>query len=142
MKQHIGNLAIGEAAIAAGCSVPTIRYYEQIGLLQNVGRTASSRRIYSKENVDRLRFIRRCRDFDLPISQVAQLINAVGVSADCNDALMVIVSHRDALRSRIRELKALERTLTQMEQRCAAQCQGGTADCCTIYDDLGASGPY
>ena len=38
------SLAIGDVARRSGCSVPTIRYYEEIGLLAQARRTANGRR--------------------------------------------------------------------------------------------------
>jgi len=57
------SLSIGLLARQAGCSVPTIRYYEEIGLLPVVPRTEGGRRVYGSATVRRLSFIRRCRDF-------------------------------------------------------------------------------
>jgi MerR family transcriptional regulator, copper efflux regulator len=132
------EMGIGAAARAARCSVPTLRYYEQIGLIDPANRTASGHRTYDRTDIDRLILIRRCRDFGMPIKDVADLINVQAMLGDCDDALTLINSHRGMLRARIAELKALERTLAIMGERCAANCLGGRADCCTIFDDLAA----
>ena len=52
------GLAIGKAAERSGVKVPTIRYYEEIGLLPALQRTDGNRRLYAKADVDRLAFIR------------------------------------------------------------------------------------
>nr|WP_234463974.1 MerR family DNA-binding transcriptional regulator [Paracoccus caeni] len=41
MSVHSGVISIGALAKAAGVSAPTIRYYEQIGLLRAPRRSAS-----------------------------------------------------------------------------------------------------
>ena len=61
------SISIGLLAQQAGCSVPTIRYYEEIGLLPVVPRTEGGRRVYGSATVRRLSFIRRCRDFGFSI---------------------------------------------------------------------------
>jgi DNA-binding transcriptional MerR regulator len=68
------ELKIGELAELTGMSVPTIRYYEQIGLLPRAPRQAGGQRVYSRDDVERLTFIRRCREFDFSIEQVRALV--------------------------------------------------------------------
>lgn len=66
-------LTIGALSAHTRCSVPTIRYYEQIGLLPNPGRAANGHRYYNRRDLRRLGFIKRCRDFGFPIEQVRVL---------------------------------------------------------------------
>jgi DNA-binding transcriptional MerR regulator len=81
------ELKIGELAELTGTSVPTIRYYEQIGLLQQAPRQAGGQRVYSRDVVERLTFIRRCREFDFSIEQVRALVGIVhDPKSSCMDA--------------------------------------------------------
>ncbi len=66
-------LTIGALATRTGCSVPTIRYYEQIGLMPSAERAANGHRDYNRRDLTRLCFIKRCRDFGFPIEQVRVL---------------------------------------------------------------------
>lgn len=54
------GIAIGEAARLSGVKVPTIRYYEQIGLLPAAPRTQGNRRLYGREDTRRLVFHPPC----------------------------------------------------------------------------------
>lgn len=130
------EMLIGEAAKAATCSVATIRYYEEVGLLACANRTAGGHRTYQQKDVEQLRLIRRCRDFGMSIKQVNALIEMRNSPASCDNALDVVAHHRDALRVRIAELKALDRAMTLIAARCESDCAGGTAACCSIYEDL------
>lgn len=130
------ELTIGRAARAAGCTVPTVRYYEEIGLLRAVNRTASGHRLYTHATVEQLKLIRRCRDFGMAIKDIIALIAVSTSPAECDAALALINVHRTNLRDRIAELKSLERALAVMAARCADTCVGGAASCCTIYSDL------
>ena len=56
------TLRIGELAARTGLTAPTIRYYEQIGLLPGGPRPHRSHRIYTEADVDRLDLLRRLRD--------------------------------------------------------------------------------
>jgi len=61
----------------AGCTVLTIRYYEDIGLLPPAARTDAGQRHYGEAALRRLTFIRRCRDFGFSIEQVRELVGQV-----------------------------------------------------------------
>nr|WP_287345124.1 MerR family transcriptional regulator [Mesorhizobium sp.] len=50
-------------AKATGVSTPTIRYYEEIGLLPPANRTTSGQRSYDQDDLGSLTFIKQCRDF-------------------------------------------------------------------------------
>src|ERR1700712_5105280 len=71
------TLSIGVLAQQTGCTVPTIRYYEEIGLLPAGPRTEAGRRLYREPALKRLLFVRRCRDFGFSIEQVRQLVGLV-----------------------------------------------------------------
>lgn len=78
-------LTIGALAARTSCSVPTIRYYEAIGLLPGAERAANGHRTYSHRDLTRLGFIKRCRDFGFPIEQVRVLAQMVGrCDAQCS----------------------------------------------------------
>lgn len=56
------QISIGAAARISGVKAPTIRYFEQIGLLPVPPRTEGNRRYYELEDLRRLAFIRRARE--------------------------------------------------------------------------------
>lgn len=62
----MSNLKIGALARQTGTNAPTIRYYEEIGLLRSAGRQAGNQRVYSDADVKSLTFIRRCRELGSP----------------------------------------------------------------------------
>jgi MerR family copper efflux transcriptional regulator len=64
---------IGALAEQTGCSVPTIRYYEQIGLIPAARRRSGGHRVYDAAAVQQLGFIRRCRDFGFALEQIRAL---------------------------------------------------------------------
>ena len=69
-----GPVSIGELAKVTSTKVVTIRYYERIGLLPLPKRTPGNYRAYDREQVSRLRFIRRCRDLGFTLDQVRDLL--------------------------------------------------------------------
>jgi len=134
------ELKIGELAELTGTSVPTIRYYEQIGLLPRALRQAGGQRVYSRDDVERLTFIRRCREFDFSNEQVRALVAIMhDPKSSCMDARDMAAEHLTAVRAKMRELKALERSLIAFVKSCDTSCAGGPGPDCVILDDLAKS---
>lgn len=134
-------MTISEAGKRSGCSPPTIRYYESIGLLTPAERTPKGRRTYGWPDVSRLTFIRRARDFGLSINQVRELLVASGgPGGGCAPAAEIVESHLRAMRARRTELRLLESSLQAMLNRCNATCAPSGADSCSIFDDIAAHG--
>jgi MerR family transcriptional regulator, copper efflux regulator len=133
------NLTIGMLAGEAGCTVPTVRYYEEIGLLPEASRREGGHRVYSKADVSRLNFIRRCRDFGFSIEQVKEFLTLVEApDRDCVAARDLAQVHLDEVRRKLKQLRALERSLKQLVDDCSAQCVGGASGDCVILEDFGA----
>jgi DNA-binding transcriptional MerR regulator len=66
---------IGEAARQSGVKVPTIRYYEEIGLLPAPSRTEANRRLYGVANLRRLAFIRHARELGFEVDAIRTLLS-------------------------------------------------------------------
>lgn len=133
------RLTIGKLAELTYSNVPTIRYYEEIGLLPPATRTAGGQRAYGEKDLERLTFIRRCRDFGFPIEQVRTLLTLTEKpERDCMEARDIAQGHLDTVRAKLKELRALERSLLDFVKSCDNACAGGPAGECTIMDDLQA----
>jgi len=131
------QLRIGALAERAGTNAPTIRYYEEIGLLRPADRQAGGQRAYSDEDVRRLKFIRRCRDFGFSIEQVKSLVALVqDRERSCMDARALAQEHLTAVRTKLNELRALERSIVGFIAACDASCAGGPGPDCPILEDL------
>lgn len=131
------GMTIGTLASATACTVPTIRYYEEIGLLPKATRRMGGHRMYAESDVRRLKFIRRCRDFGFPIDQIRKLLAMVGSPVkDCVEARDVVAVHLDEVRRKLKDLRRLERSLKSFVSACNTQCVGGPANDCVILEDL------
>jgi DNA-binding transcriptional MerR regulator len=133
------TLKIGDLAQATGTNAPTIRYYEDIGLLPHPSRVGGQRR-YDDTDVRRLTFIRRCRDFGFPIDQVRTL---TALTQDderpCAEARELAEQRLAAVREKLLELRALERSLTAFIDTAEIACPGGTSGAdCVLLDELAA----
>jgi len=134
-------LRIGALAKHAGTTAPTIRYYEEIGLLPAAGRPAGNQRVYGEADVKSLIFIRRCREFGFSIEQVRALLALLhNPASSCTGARDLAATHLVTVRSKLAELKALERSIAAFVTSCEATCAGGSSPDCVILDDLSNGG--
>jgi Cu(I)-responsive transcriptional regulator len=128
-----GHLPIGELGRVTDTKVETIRYYERIGLLPAPGRTAGNYRAYGPDHLNRLSFIRRCRDLGFSLDQVRELLGLSDDSSRSCEAVDVIArEHLDEVDRKIADLRTLRRELANMIN----QCRRGTIAECQIIDAL------
>jgi DNA-binding transcriptional MerR regulator len=133
----MADLKIGALADRTGTNAPTIRYYEEIGLLPSADRQAGGQRIYGDEDVRLLTFIRRCREFDFPIEAVRTMVAVLhDPKSSCKEARDLAHRHLVEVRQKISDLRALERSIAAFVTECDASCAGGPGPNCVILDDL------
>lgn len=141
MNVHVRVLTIGQLAKSASVTTPTIRYYEEIGLLPQAGRSPAGQRIYDESDLERLTFIRRCRDFGFSIDQVRTLAGlSISTDQDCTQVRDIALAHLTEVRAKLDELKALEVSLQRFASQCDAVCAGGAGRDCVVFKDLANPG--
>ena len=77
-----GMLQIGEVAERAALSLRTVRYYEEMGLLEPAKRTDGGFRLYTAAHVDRLALIKRMKPLGFTVQQMRELLDARETLAD------------------------------------------------------------
>ena len=141
MSVHVRVLTIGQLAKAAGVSTPTIRYYEEIGLLPPAVRSAAGQRMYEETDLERLTFIRRSRDFGFSIDQVRDLAGlSISTDRDCSEVRDMAYFHLAEVRAKLAELKALEASLEFFARQCDTACAGGPGRECVVFENLRSTG--
>ncbi|WP_170557915.1 MerR family transcriptional regulator [Ruegeria atlantica] len=111
--------SIGDLSRRTRVKVPTIRFYEEKGLLPRPDRTAGNQRRYDDTALHRLLFIRHCRDLGLPLADVEGLLSLEGASGgDLNRAHEIAEKQLADLRDRIARLRSLEEELTRISKAC------------------------
>ena len=70
MNTRTDQLTIQEVAEATGLSVHTLRYYERIGLIHNIGRAQNTHRRYSTDDIGWIEFLKKLRAIGMPIQQM------------------------------------------------------------------------
>jgi DNA-binding transcriptional MerR regulator len=110
---------IGDAARLSGVPAANIRYYEKEGLLAAQARADNRYRLYSDDEVHRLRFVRLCRAMDMSLDEVRTLLALdAGGTADGHAACATLDEHLGHVRTRLAELHALEQELRALRGRC------------------------
>lgn len=133
----MAGMKIGELSSRASTSVPTIRYYEEIGLLPKAARADGGHRRYDDTDVERLTFIRRCRDFGFSIEHVRALVTLVkDRKVSCIAARDIAQTHLESVRAKLVELNELEQTISNFVTNCNATCLGGSGPECVIMEEL------
>lgn len=110
---------IGQASAASGVSTKMIRYYERTGLIDSAGRTAAGYRVYAKNDVHTLQFIRRARDLGFSVPQIENLL-ALWRNRDRSsaDVKALALEHVEHLCAKVAEMEAMIATLRSLAETC------------------------
>lgn len=124
------DFSIGELSRRAQVKVPTIRYYEQIGLLAAPPRSEGKQRRYGEGDANRLNFIRHARELGFEINAIRELLDMSGQpDRSCEEADRIARHHLDEVDKRIARLTALRGELTHMISECG---HGRVGECRVI----------
>jgi DNA-binding transcriptional MerR regulator len=125
--------SIGKVAEQSGVKVPTIRFYEQIGLIRVPERTTSQRREYTGDDIKRLTFIRHARDLGFEINDIRELLAMTETpNASCHEADSIARRHLNEIEDRIARLSVLRDEL----QRMVSECDHGRVCECRVLQIL------
>lgn len=130
-------MKISQLAKETGISSKTIRYYETIGLLPQPLRQENGYRNYTDSDVQRLIFIRRCRDLLIPLAQIRQLVVVqMDKTASCREVERIVDAQLEKVHKTQAELALLERSLSSL-----ASCQKEQVRECEILHRLNTLRP-
>lgn len=129
-------MKIGELAKKSGLTTHTLRYYEKSGLLKASGRSQSNYRIYTANDLDTARFIKRARTIGFSMDEVATFLS---IRSDlpahvCADAKLLAEQKIKDVEQQISELQNVVQALHRLSDAC---CGGNeSAEYCTIIEAL------
>jgi len=127
-------MTIGKLGQAAGVKVPTIRYYEQIGLLPEAERSGGNQRLYSRKALDRLTFVRHARELGFTLDAIRDLLSLSDhPDQPCAAADAIAKAQLAEIEKRLARLASLKVELKRM----VAQCAGGSIADCRVIEVLG-----
>ena len=126
-------MPIGELSRVTGVNIETIRYYERVKMLPAPPRTASGRRVYGSNEARLLAFVRRSRELGFSLDEIRALLRLGGPEkASCREVREIAAHHLTDIRTKLADLKKLERLLATT----IARCSGRMAPDCPVLDIL------
>jgi Cd(II)/Pb(II)-responsive transcriptional regulator len=127
-------MKIGELARIAMTQVETIRYYEREGLLPETARSEGNYRIYADMHVERLSFIRNCRNLDMTLEEIRVLLRLRDApSENCSSVNALLDEHIGHVADRMGELRLLEKQLKELRALCQ---ETSNTEHCGILNEL------
>lgn len=127
------NFTIGEVSASSGVKVPTIRYYEQSGLIPVPERSEGNRRLYEQADIRRLIFIKHARELGFEVDAIRALLQLQdNPDQPCTVADQLARERLIDVEKRIVRLTALRTELQKMLESCAH----GRVDECRVIEVL------
>ncbi|KAB2942294.1 MAG: helix-turn-helix domain-containing protein [Hyphomicrobium sp.] len=122
------EVGIGKLSALTAVKIPTIRYYEQIGLLPQPARTEGGQRRYDAQAIRRLSLIRHARDLGIHIRDIRMLIKLFdSPNAPCHAAEDLARRQLAVVDAKLKKLRAIRAELEGMATSCpdrrAADCR-------------------
>ena len=129
--------AIGKASQQSGVNIETIRYYEREGFVPKPDRSVSGRRLYTADEIAKLRFVKRCRDLGFPMSIIQTLLSLNDEQGrSCKEVKTMAEDQLVAINAKINNLERLRAAL----QSLSTSCDHGTSSC-PMLDSLMSDAP-
>jgi DNA-binding transcriptional MerR regulator len=113
--------SIGELAEKLEMSQRTIRYYEEIGLLNSIKRVEGGRRLYTDVDLRRLKLIKRLKIMGMTLSEMQEL-EAMWTIEKSNEKVLkrlleLLENHLRRLDDRIADLNILRNEIVEYQER-------------------------
>ncbi|RAU30032.1 Zn(2+)-responsive transcriptional regulator [Enterobacter sp. RIT418] len=133
---------IGELAKLANVTPDTIRYYEKQQMIDHELRTEGGFRLYTDNDLQRLRFIRYARQLGFTLESIRELLS-IRIDPQhhtCQESKSIVQARLDEVEERIQELQAMQRSLQRLNDACCGTAHSSIY--CSILEALeqGASG--
>ena len=133
---------IGELAKLANVTPDTIRYYEKQQMIDHEVRTEGGFRLYTDNDLQRLRFIRYARQLGFTLDSIRELLSIRIDPAHhtCQESKSIVQARLDEVEARIQELQTMQRSLQRLNDACCGTAHSSIY--CSILEALekGASG--
>jgi len=116
-----GTYPIGELSRRVNLSQRTIRYYEEIGLLHSVRRIENGKRVFTDDDVRRLKFINRLKMLGLSLAEMVELEKIYRSQRNNREVLPKLLGILDErvnqIDDRIRHLGTLKSEIREYQDR-------------------------
>jgi len=121
----VGQYRIGELANRVGLTERTIRYYEELGLLESVKRLDGGVRVYTDDDLRRLKYIRKLKTLGLSLHEMLELENMYRRQRSNRTVLPRLMelldAHLGTLDARMSELRGLRDEIRSYREHVAVR---------------------
>ena len=127
---------IGELAKLANVTPDTIRYYEKQQMIDHEVRTEGGFRLYTDNDLQRLRFIRYARQLGFTLESILELLS-ICIDPEhhtCQESKSIVQARLDEVEGRIQELQAMQRSLQRLNDACCGTAHSSVY--CSILEAL------
>ena len=123
---------IGEVATRAGVSVDAVRYYERLKLLPRARRTSGNFRLFGRESIERVQFIKQAQELGFTLDEIKGLL-ATGGAEECRRVRDLLGTKIQDLDGRMKAIKDFRRTLARHLSACERELEAhGDSACCPV----------
>lgn len=122
---------IGRLAKTADINVETIRYYQRIGLIDQPNKPITGYRVYPKQALSRIYFIKRAKSLGFSLNEIRQLLEMT--DGQCETAAQMGQDKLHLIRNKIADLSKMAAVLEEYTQQCAVNADHSH---CPIIDTL------
>jgi MerR family copper efflux transcriptional regulator len=137
------GVQIGELAKLSGLPIDTIRFYERKGLLKSPLRSEGGFRLFSRQDVARLKFVRRAQALGFSLGEVRDLLILQDEDTDCSHVRNLLESKLEIVRHKIAEMRRLEGELKDALGKCNREVKKRPAShgkVCPVLEEIGPNG--
>lgn len=114
------HLTIGKIAGLAQVSADTLRYYERERLIAPTAKSASGYRLYEREALQRIQFIKQAQQCGFNLAEIRSLLALRGSDAACcRDVRRVALEKKLQLEAKIKAMKVMSKALSQLVKECS-----------------------
>lgn len=127
---------IGQLAKLADVTPDTIRYYEKQQMMDHEIRTEGGFRLYSRNDLQRLRFIRYGRQLGFSLEAIRELLS-IRIDPEhhtCQESKNIVQTRLQEVESMIAELQHMQRSLTRLNDACCGTAHSSVY--CSILEAL------
>lgn len=121
--------SIGELASKLEINKETIRYYEKIGLLSEARRSESGYRVYSKEDIEKTKFILILKKFGFSLKEIKILLSKAYDDMWCSNIKNVENVVKDKMEDIDKKMEELNKT-KQLLKRVSQFILANGKQCC------------
>nr|WP_278046314.1 MerR family transcriptional regulator [Desemzia sp. C1] len=134
--ERVNGLKISEIAEKSHVNIETVRYYEKRQLIPEPPRTEAGYRIFSLEDVDRIKFIKRSQELGFTLNEIKKLISITDneTQFDSEEVFQFATQKINEIEAQIKDLEKIKVVLQDLSAQCAGT---GSSQCgCPIIKSL------